>query len=145
MKTFQLKKEEIKRDWWLIDVKDKVLGRVATRIASLLIGDHKVKYTAHLDCGDYVIVTNVDKVKVTGKKRKAKKYYWHTGYMGGLKERTFQEQMDRDSRQVIRNAVKNMLPKNKLQKKRMKRLKVYLDDKHPYGDRLKKNKDGKKE
>ncbi len=136
MKTTQLKKEEIKRDWHEIDLAGRTLGRVATEIASLLIGKHKPEYTPHLDCGDYVVALNSSKIKVSGKKRENKIYNRHTGYMGGLKSINFDKLMKKDSRQVIKLAVKNMLPKNKLRKQRLKRLKVFEEKEHPYGEKF---------
>lgn len=136
-KTTQLKKEEIKRDWREIDLSGRILGRVASEIAQLLIGKHKPNYTPHLDCGDYVVAINSKDIQISGKKNRDKIYHRHTGYMGGLKSVSFERLMEKDPTQVIRLAVKNMLPKNKLRKKRLKRLKVYVDDKHPYEDKLK--------
>lgn len=135
-KTTQLKKEEIKRDWHKIDLSGRILGRVATEIAKLLIGKHKPDYTPHLDCGDYVVAVNSKSIHVTGKKGKNKQYHRHTGYMGGLKSINFDKLMEKDSNQVIKLAVKNMLPKNKLRKQRLKRLKVFKGEEHPYKDKI---------
>jgi len=137
MKTYSTKKSEIERQWHLIDVENKVLGRISTKIAQLLIGKEKVYYVPHLDCGDYVVVVNAKKVKVTGKKQKKKKYYRHSGYPGGFKEFTFEQMMQKDPRKVIQMAVKNMLPKNKLRKRRMARLKIFVDKDHNYKDKFK--------
>lgn len=138
MKTYSVKKKDIKRQWHLVDLKGKILGRVATQIAILLQGKNKVYYTPHLDCGDYVVAINTEKVKTTGKKTKEKIYYRHSGYPGGLKAVTFEQQMAKDPRKIIQWAVKNMLPKNKLRDKRMKRLKVFVAGEHKYKDKFKK-------
>jgi len=140
MTTHITKKSDIKRFWHLVDVKNKILGREASVIAQLLIGKKKVYYTAHLDCGDYVVVVNTSQVRVSGRKPKQKIYYRHSGYPGGLKEISFKEQMAKDPRKVIQWAVKNMLPKNKLRDKRMSRLKIFSDEKHSYEDKFKKSK-----
>jgi large subunit ribosomal protein L13 len=137
MRTTQLKKEEIERNWHKIDLSGQILGRVATEIAELLIGKRKPDYTPHLDCGDYVVAVNSKDVRVSGKKRKNKIYYRHTGYMGGLKSITFEKLIKKNPNQLIKLAVKNMLPKNKLRKQRLKRLKVFKENEHPYGEKLK--------
>ena len=139
MKTHVTKLKDIKRYWHLVDLKGKILGREASRIAQILIGKKKVYYTAHLDCGDYIVAINASQIRVSGKKAKQKVYYRHSGYPGGLKEISFKHQMDKDPRKVIELAVKNMLPKNKLRKKRMKRFKVFSGSKHKYGDKFKSN------
>lgn len=125
-----------KPSWHLIDLKDQTLGRVATQIATLLMGKLKASYSPNLDQGDFVVALNSDQIKVTGKKMTDKSYYRHSGYPGGLKEITLGEQMEKDSRRVIEKAVKGMLPKNKLQTPRLHRLKVFKDDKHPYAAQL---------
>jgi large subunit ribosomal protein L13 len=126
------KETDISRDWYLIDVKDQILGRVATRIASLLIGKEKPEIVPNVDCGDYVVVINSDLVKLTRGKELKKVYYRHSGYPGGLKETVFSDQMKKDSRRVIELAVKNMLPKNKLRDGRMARLLVYKKSEHKH-------------
>jgi len=126
-----------KSNWHLIDLSGQTLGRVATQIAGLLMGKHKAAYFPNLDQGDYVVAINSDQIKVTGKKLADKKYYRHSGYPGGLKEVTLGEQMEKDSRKVIEKAVKGMLPKNKLQEPRLRRLKVFKDASHPYNNQLK--------
>ncbi len=136
MTTYSTKKKDIKRHWHLIDLKGQVLGRTATRIAKLLQGKDKVYYVPWLDCGDWIVAVNAKDVKVTGKKFSEKKYYRHSGYPGGFKERTFEQLMARDPRKVIELAVKNMLPKNKLRNERLRRLKVFVDDKHIYEDKF---------
>ena len=139
--TYSPKAKEIKRTWHFVDYTDQVLGRTATKIASLLIGKGKPYFTPHLDCGDYVVVVNAEKVKVTGKKSKQKIYYRHSGYPGGFKQIPFERQMEKDPRKVIELAVKGMLPKNKLRAVRMHRLKVFVGDKHPYQEKI--DKEGK--
>ncbi len=136
MQTSSTKPSDIKRDWHLVDVKDKVLGRICTDIAQKLIGKTKPYYVSYLDCGDYVVVTNSDQVKVTGRKAKQKTYYRHSNYPGGLKQITFEEQLKKDSRVIIKRAVKNMLPKNKLRDNRLNRLKIFNNDQHIYQDKL---------
>jgi large subunit ribosomal protein L13 len=140
MKTHSTKKNEIKREWHLIDLKGKILGRVSTEMAQLLIGKKKVNYVPYLDCGDNVVAINAAGIKVTGKKEDEKIYFRHSGYPGGAKELTFKQQMEKDPRKIIMLAVKNMLPKNKLRKNRLARLKVFVDDKHPYKDKFKESK-----
>lgn len=137
MKTKTPKTEEIKRAWHLLDAQGEVLGRLATQIAQLLIGKHKVYFVPHLDCGDYVVVINAVGIKVTGNKAEQKKYYRHSGYPGGFKETTFKQQLTKDPRKIILLAVSRMLPKNKLRAGRMARLKVFGDKKHPYQDKFK--------
>jgi large subunit ribosomal protein L13 len=129
-KTTWTKKEDVKRDWYLIDVKDQILGRAATRIASLLIGKEKPEIVPNVDCGDYVIVINSDDIKLTRGKEKKKMYYRHSGYAGALKETRFDEQLAKDSRKIIVDAVKNMLPQNKFKDKRIARLIVYKNSEH---------------
>ena len=131
-KTTWTKEEDIERKWHIVDVKDQILGRAATQIASLLIGKSKVETVPNIDCGDYVVVLNSDLVKLTRGKEFKKTYYKHSGYPGGLKEIVFDKQMKKDSRRVIYLAVKNMLPKNKLRDKRMERLFIYKDQEHKH-------------
>ena len=132
MKTFALKKEEVQREWFVIDVTDKVLGRVATKIADRIRGKDKPTYTPHTDGGDYVVVINAEKIKVTGSKYEDKKYYSHSLYPGGLKTKTFRELNETKPERIIEEAVKGMLPKNKLGKQMFKKLKVYKGDNHPH-------------
>ena len=136
-KTYVTKLKDIKRHWHLIDLKGKILGRVGTEISQLLMGKNKVYYTSHLDCGDFVVCINAAEVEVTGKKKKQKIYYHYSGYQGGLKALTFIQQMAKDPRKIIKRAVKNMLPKNKLRDRRMARLKVFPGSQHTYKDKLK--------
>ena len=132
MKTFMAKKEEIEKKWYIVDASDKVVGRLATKIATILRGKHKPIYTPHVDTGDFVIVVNAGKVKFTGNKLNKKKYYKHTGYMGGLKETTAKEMLEKKPEEVIRHAVKGMLPKNRLGRKLLKKLKIYRGEEHPH-------------
>lgn len=127
-----LRKEDVKRKWYLIDAEGKVLGRLASEIAKILMGKHKPQYTPHADCGDFVIVINASKVAVTGKKLQQKIYRWHSGYPSGLKEKTLEWMLENRPERVIYLAVKRMLPANRLRKRRLKRLKIYPDDKHPH-------------
>ncbi|MCC7289943.1 50S ribosomal protein L13 [bacterium] len=132
MKTRWTKTEDVKRDWHLIDAKDQVLGRLATRIASLLIGKSKVSMVPNLDNGDYVVVINSEKIKLTRGKEFKKMYYSHSGYPGGFKELRFDEVMKRDARKPITLAVKRMLPSNKLRAGMIARLFVYKDENHKH-------------
>ncbi len=131
-KTYVPRKEEIQKKWYVVDAAGKVLGRLASRIAAILRGKHKPIYSPHLDCGDYVIVINADKIRLTGKKWERKIYYWHTGYPGGLKKRSAREIFQRRPEELIIRAVRGMLPKNKLRDRMMKHLKVYAGPEHPH-------------
>ena len=132
MKTFSLKNTEVTRNWVVFDASDKVLGRFATKIADKLRGKDKPTFTPHVDGGDFVVVINAEKVKVTGKKSDQKKYYKHSLYPGGLKEKSYQEVLNNNPERIIENAVKGMLPKNKLGKSMFKKLKVYSGSEHPH-------------
>ena len=132
MKTYSLKKEDVTRSWFVLDASDKVLGRLATKIADRIRGKDKPSFTPHTDGGDYVIVVNAEKIKVTGSKSTDKKYYTHSLYPGGLKTRTFKDLNKKNPEKIIENAVKGMLPKNKLGKKIFKKLKVYKGAHHPH-------------
>lgn len=132
MKTFVPKKDEIDRRWWLIDAEGKVLGRLATEIAVLLRGKRKPQYVSFMDSGDFVIVINAEKIKVTGRKMEQKKYYSHSGYPGGLKEKTLKELLEKKPEEVIWKAVWGMIPKNKLGRAVNKKLKVYRGPNHPH-------------
>ena len=132
MKTYSTKASDIKREWHIIDASDKVLGRLATQVASLLMGKHKPMYCPHLDTGDVVVVINTAKVKVTGNKMKQKLYYRHSGYPGGLKSISLEKMMQTHPTRVIEHAVKGMLPHNRLGAKMFKKLKVYAGDTHPH-------------
>jgi large subunit ribosomal protein L13 len=130
MKTFSIKPADVTRKWYVLDASEIPLGRLATAISSLLLGKGKPTVTPHVDGGDYVIVINSAKLVVTGKKQTDKKYHRHSGFPGGLYTRTLSEQMDRDPNKVIFNAVRGMLPVNKLRDGRLARLKIYADDQH---------------
>lgn len=136
MKTYQPKEKEVKRNWHLIDANDQVLGRISTRIATLLMGKHKASYSAHMDSGDYVVVVNAKDIKLTGKKPAQKVYQGHSGYPGGFKEISF-EKMNKDfPERVIELAVKRMLPVNRLRDVRMARLKVFKSENNKYQDKF---------
>lgn len=130
--THYAKPGEVEREWLLIDATDQVLGRLATEVARILRGKHKPLYTPHTDTGDFVIVINADKIRVTGKKAADKVYIHHTGYNGGLKQETFAEAMKRHPERVIEHAVKGMLPKNTLGRQMGMKLKVYAGPEHPH-------------
>lgn len=130
MKTFHVRKEDLKRDWYIVDATGKNLGRLAAAIANILRGKHKPYFQPDVDCGDYVIVLNADKISVTGKKLTDKEYKYHTNAPGGLKVRTLEWMLQNRPTQAISLAVERMLPKNKLQKRYMKRLKVYTGGEH---------------
>jgi large subunit ribosomal protein L13 len=132
MKTYSPKAKDIEREWWVIDAADKTLGRIATQVANLLMGKHKPIYAPHIDTGDYVVVVNAAKVKVTGKKAKQKVYYRHSGYPGGLKSQRFEELFGKDPGRVIELAVKGMLPHNSLGRAMFKKLRVYPGHEHPH-------------
>ena len=132
MKTYSQKSSEIQREWWIVDASSLPLGKLAVVIADKLMGKSKVTYTPHIDNGDYVIVTNARNVVVTGNKMVDKKYYRHSGYPGGLKELKLEEVLEKDPARVIREAVKGMLPKNKLAAERLKRLRVFETDEHAH-------------
>ena len=132
MKTYNAKPGEIARDWYLVDAEGKTLGRIATQIADRLRGKGKTAFTPHVDTGDFVVVINAEKIAVTGKKLEQKMYYKHSGYPGGLRERTLQEQLDRQPTEVLRKAVKGMLPRNRLSRAQIKKLKIYAGPEHPH-------------
>lgn len=132
MKTFSAKAHEVKRDWYVVDASNKVLGRLATEIARRLRGKHKAEYTPHVDTGDYIIVTNAEKVTVTGRKFKEKVYYHHTGFPGGIKSTTFDKMQLKNPTRIIELAVKGMLPKNPLGREMYRKLKVYVGTDHPH-------------
>ena len=132
MKTFVATPETRRRDWFVVDAEGKTLGRLATRIADTLRGKHKPEYTPHVDTGDFVVVVNADKVHVTGDKRAAKLYHRHSGYPGGLRSRTLGEMLERRPEEVIRLAVRGMIPRNRLGRKQLTKLKVYAGPEHPH-------------
>jgi large subunit ribosomal protein L13 len=132
MKTFVANEETRQRDWWVVDAEGRTLGRLATQIADVLRGKRKPEYTPHVDTGDFVIVVNAEKIAVTGDKRTKKLYYRHSGYPGGLRSRTLNEMLERQPEEVIRKAVKGMLPRNKLARQQINKLKVYAGAEHPH-------------
>ena len=132
MKTYSAKPGEITREWYLVDADGQTLGRLATLIADTLRGKRKPVYTPHVDTGDFVVVVNAEKIAVTGNKRADKKYYRHSGYPGGIKERTLNEMLERRPEEVIRKAVKGMLPRNKLGRAQLTKLKIYAGPEHPH-------------
>lgn len=136
MKTYQPKKDDIKRKWHLIDVSGQILGRVASGVAVKLMGKNKADYSAHMDSGDYVVVINSKEVKVTGRKESQKVYRNHSGYPGGLKTVTFERMRKTDPNRIVEKAVYGMLPDNRLKAKRMARLKIFAGDNHPYREKF---------
>ena len=137
MKTYSPKASDIERQWHVIDASGKILGRLATQVASLLMGKHKPIFCRHLDTGDYVVVINAEKVCVTGNKVKQKLYYRHSGYPGGLKSVTFEKLMQTHPTRVIEYAVKGMIPHTRLGAKMMKKLRIYAGDVHPHQGQIK--------
>jgi len=132
MDTFSAKAEEVERRWFVVDATDLPLGRLASNVAAVIRGKQKPIYTPHVDTGDFVVVVNAEKISVTGQKRQEKMYYRHSGYPGGLKSRTLNDMLERRPEEVIRLAVKGMLPKNRLARKQLTKLKVYAGPEHPH-------------
>ncbi|HET8528917.1 MAG TPA: 50S ribosomal protein L13 [Gaiellaceae bacterium] len=132
MKTYTAKPGEVTREWYLVDADGQTLGRLATLIADTLRGKRKPQYTPHVDTGDFVVVVNAEKVAVTGNKLDQKKYYRHSGYPGGLKERSLRDQLERRPTEVLRVAVRGMLPKNRLARQQLTKLKIYAGPEHPH-------------
>ena len=132
MRTFTAKTAEIKRQWYVVDAQGQTLGRLASKIAPILKGKHKPTYTPHLDCGDFVVVVNVDKVRVTGRKLDQKVYYRHSEYPGGLKSINLRDQLAQHPDRVLMAAIKGMLPKNRLGRQMIKKLKLYAGEAHPH-------------
>ena len=132
MKTLSMRAEDVRRSWFVVDAEDKTLGRLATEIATRLRGKHKPEYTPHVDTGDYVIVVNAEKIRVTGAKTTDKMYYRHSGYPGGIKERSFEQMRDSHPERIIEKAVKGMMPRNPLGRAMLKKLKVYAGAEHPH-------------
>ncbi len=130
--TLSAKPAEVRRDWFVVDANGKTLGRMATEIARRLRGKHKTSYTPHVDTGDYIVVINAEKLRVSGNKMKNKVYYHHTGYVGGIKSITLEKQLDKAPDRVIKTAVKGMLPKNSLGRTMFSKLKVYAGEQHPH-------------
>jgi large subunit ribosomal protein L13 len=131
-KSFSAKKENIERKWWVIDATDLTVGRLSTEVANLLRGKGKPTFTPNQECGDYVVITNCEKVKFSGNKWKNKIYYWHTQHIGGLKQRTASEQLDKHPELIIMNAVKGMLPKTSVGRKQLTKLKVFVGSEHTH-------------
>jgi large subunit ribosomal protein L13 len=131
-RTYNAKPGEVERRWYVVDADGQTLGRLATQVADTLRGKGKPQYTPHVDTGDFVVVVNAEKVHVTGNKLDQKRYYRHSGYPGGLRSRTLREQLDRRPTEVIRKAVRGMLPKNRLARQQLNKLKVYAGPEHPH-------------
>ncbi len=132
MKTYSAKPDEVNRDWYVVDAADKTLGRLASEIAHRLRGKHKPEYTPHVDTGEYLVVINAEKVRVTGAKATDKMYHHHTGYPGGLKSISFEKLIEKAPERVIQGAVKGMLPRNPLGRAMFKKLRVYAGNEHPH-------------
>lgn len=132
MKSFMATAQTIEKEWFVVDARGATLGRLATQVASILRGKHKPTYTPHADAGDFVVVVNADKVHLTGRKMDQKMYYWYTGYPGGIKGRTARQMLDRKPEEVLRRAVKGMLPKNNLGRRMITKLKIYASPEHPH-------------
>jgi large subunit ribosomal protein L13 len=132
MKTYNAKPGEVAREWYVVDAEGKTLGRLATQIADTLRGKRKPQYTPHVDTGDFVVVVNAEKIAVTGNKLDQKRYYRHSGYPGGLRSRTLRDQLERRPTEVLRIAVKGMLPKNRLARQQIAKLKIYAGPEHPH-------------
>ena len=132
MKTFVAKEKEVKKNWYLVNAENKILGRLATQIAMRLRGKHKPVFTPHADTGDFIVVINAEKVSLTGKKWDKKIYYRHSGYIGGLKEISAKKLLEKKPEDVLRFAVKGMLPKNSLGRRQLKKLKIYVGSEHPH-------------
>jgi large subunit ribosomal protein L13 len=133
MKTYSPKQGEVAREWFVVDAQDKILGRLATQIATRLRGKHKPEYAPHMDIGDFVVVVNAEKIKVTGAKLGQKKYYSHSGYVGGIHEISLKDLLATKPEEVIRKAVRGMLPKNRIGRAMLKKLKIYAGGEHPHG------------
>ncbi|MDY7001820.1 MAG: 50S ribosomal protein L13 [Thermodesulfobacteriota bacterium] len=132
MKTYSPRAKDIHREWFVVDAEDKILGRLATQLAVRLRGKHKPEFAPHMDTGDFIVVVNAEKIKVTGNKLDQKKYYRHSGYPGGIKEISLRTLLEKKPDQVIMKAVRGMLPKNRLGRALLKKLKVYAGPKHPH-------------
>lgn len=132
MKTFAAKPEEVRRDWYLVDATDKTLGRLSSEIATRLRGKHKAEFTPHVDTGDYIVVVNADKIRVSGNKLKDKKYHRYTGYIGNLKTMSLEDLMSQAPDRALRYAVKGMLPRNRLGRKMLSKLRIYAGPEHEH-------------
>lgn len=130
MKTMMAKESQVEKKWYIVDAEDKILGRFSTEVAKILKGKHKPIYTPHVDTGDYVIIINAEKIKVTGKKSSQKLYRHHTGFIGGLKEVSYKSMMEKHPERILKHAIKGMLPKNSLGRQMLKKLKVYVGPEH---------------
>lgn len=130
--TKSIRTEDVKRDWWVVDAEDLVVGRAAARIAVLLRGKHKAYFTPHVDCGDFVVVVNAEKIRVKGKREEMKEYFTHSGYPGRGKFRSFKDLLRKNPRYIVEHAVRGMLPKNRLGRKMIRKLKVYAGPEHPH-------------
>lgn len=139
MKTISARKEDVKRDWYIVDADGKVLGRLASRVASILRGKHKPIFTPHVDTGDYVIIVNASKIRVTGPKMEDKMYYHHTGYPGGLRSKSLGKFLKEKPGELMRRSIRGMLPKNKLGRAMLKKLKVYSGPEHPHAAQMPKS------
>lgn len=134
-KTHATKKREQKPEWYLVDAKDKVLGRIASEIATVLMGKNKPTYVPYLDMGDHVVVINADAVAVTGNKEDDKLYNWHSGYPGGFKSKTLKQMREKDASKIIKKAIEGMLPRTRMGDQMIKKLHIYNNDNHPYADK----------
>ncbi|ADD69038.1 ribosomal protein L13 [Denitrovibrio acetiphilus DSM 12809] len=132
MKTYWAKPDEIEQKWFVVDAENKILGRLATEVATILMGKHKPTYTPSIDTGDFIVIVNAEKFAVTGSKMTDKIYYRHSGYLGGIKDRTLKEQLEKKPEEVIRMAVRRMLPKTKMGRAMIKKLKIYTGGAHPH-------------
>ena len=132
MKTYSAKAEDVQHDWWVVDAENLTLGRLATEIAHRLRGKHKPEYTPHMDMGDYVVVVNCEKIRVSGAKQTEKMYYHHTGFPGGIRSASFEQLIDKAPERVIQRAVKGMMPRSPLGRAMLKKLKVYAGPSHPH-------------
>jgi large subunit ribosomal protein L13 len=132
MKTYVTKEKQVRKNWYLVDAREKVVGRLATRIAVHLRGKHKPIFSPHADAGDFVVVVNADKVALTGAKWEQKNYYRHSGYPGGLKQLSAKQMLEKKPAEILRSAVKGMLPKNSLGRRQLKKLKIYVGPEHPH-------------
>lgn len=132
MKTISIREQDVQRDWYVVDAQGQTLGRLATRVATILRGKHKASYTPHVDCGDYVVIVNAEKIHTTGQKMTQKKYYRHSGYPGGIREVALRDQLQKFPERVLEYAIRGMLPKNKLGRQMFKKLKVYAGSDHPH-------------
>lgn len=132
MKTYSPKEQDLHREWFLVDAKDQILGRLASQIAHRLRGKHKPEFAPHMDNGDFIVVVNCEKIKVTGNKLKDKYYHHHSGYVGGLKSISLEKQLQKKPEEVLREAVKGMLPRNTLGRNMLKKLKIYSGTEHPH-------------